>query len=39
MMRWYVGRGINRMHATADTRAVIFGYLMGQRVMRGVRSL
>jgi hypothetical protein len=25
-----------RMHATADTQAVISGYLAGRRVMRGV---
>jgi hypothetical protein len=28
-----------RMHATADTRDVIFGQLVGRRVMRGVRHL
>jgi len=27
------------MHATADTQAVIFGYVAGRRVMRGVRLL
>jgi hypothetical protein len=27
------------MHATADTMAVIFGQLVGRRVMRGVRLL
>ena len=26
-----------RMHATADTTALIFGQLVGRRVMRGVR--
>jgi hypothetical protein len=28
-----------RMHATADTQDVIFGQLVGRRVMRGVRQL
>jgi hypothetical protein len=27
------------MHATTDTTAVIFGYLAGRRVMRGVMPL
>jgi hypothetical protein len=27
------------MHATADTQVVIFGYLAGRRVMRGVGRL
>ena len=30
------GRPNSRMRATADTRAVIFGYLAGRRVMRAL---
>jgi hypothetical protein len=37
--RWAkdVPQSNKRMHATADTQAVIFGNLLGRRVMRGVR--